>query len=180
MTRERLLKSFLLLVCIGRTASGATILDIPSNFSPFPVNQSTYIAAVSWTSAVSAKNVTLSVLMQNAAPFTQSAKAYLTKRFGPGTIQANDEIAETTFSVPPSIEGGLYEITLFRDMYLPAGDCYLTIVGPQTATWICLGRPETAQYPEQPPRLFLTLRREQGFIRLGSLPTSKLLWPDFN
>jgi hypothetical protein len=90
---------------------------------------------VSWSESVTYSKVTISAFIYTDPfnPNYRAGTAYLTTSIGPGTTPQVDQVAQTTFTVPP------YSLTaqpfvVFSGLTLAPGTYYVLIGGPQNAT----------------------------------------------
>lgn len=88
--------------------------------------------ASSWSQTNGFTNVAVSAELSSFGVPGQTGRAYLTRRIGPGTT-VSDEVASTQFTFPLD----LTYVLLFRNLTLPPGTYYLSMVGegPSGSGW---------------------------------------------
>jgi len=120
----------LLLVSIPHNVTASPIVvSSTGNFNTWVVLYSGQAFGVSWGQTSSYENVSISAELTAFDHTTETGRAFLSTRIGPGTSLA-DQIAYTAFTFPSHAD----DLLLFSGLSLPAGQYYLSLVG-NSGSW---------------------------------------------
>jgi hypothetical protein len=123
-TKSSLLTLLLIFPLLACNAAAQNVVLSVGNFDWWVVLYSGQAFAESWTQAIPYENVSIFADLTAFGHTTETGRAFLTTRLGPGTSLA-DEVAYTAFTFPSSPSDQL----LFSNLTLPAGQYYLSLVG---------------------------------------------------
>lgn len=118
-----------MLILSAQRASAQGVISSEGDFDGWTVLFAGQAFAASWEQTIRYEDVSISANLTAFGRTTETGRAFLTTRLGPGTTIA-DQVAFTTFAFP-AVES---DVVLFSDLTLAPATYYLTLVG-DSASW---------------------------------------------